>query len=110
MGKLWPCLDNRCGWCCNPVKVYFWTAVPIINWQYIWEKINEIWLPKKYIDTVKLEIYKCLWYDSESKLCKFYDDRPDICRNTSCIDNIHEDVVTQYEKVISQEFLKIKFK
>lgn len=40
---------------------------------------------KKNPDPQKIWLYECLLFDKITGKCKAYEERPDICRNTSCI-------------------------
>lgn len=87
-----PCLDKKCSHCCNPVKVLRRFPEDKIfvdnNGKKIWNKRDEILIPESHIETVKLDAFDCVNYESKTGLCKDYENRPDICRNSSCI---HED-------------------
>ena len=72
----------------------------------LWRERAEILIPTDRIDTDRLQTYDCKNYDRDSGQCLDYVDRPDICRNTSCIDSDSsegEDV--QFDRVVRQEFI-----
>jgi len=104
-----PCIEKQCSRCCDSVKVYKWTPIPKDEyWNDLWENINEVRIPEKHPDTVRLEVYNCLWYDKDQKKCKEYSKRPEICNKTNCIDwdkNISID--KQHKEMIEQGFIKI---
>ena len=61
------------------------------------------------LDITKLETYDCKNFDSASGLCKDYKNRPDICKNSGCINpNSSESIDEQFEKMKDKEFIKIK--
>jgi len=70
-----------------------------------------ILIPRMHPDTVRLKMYLCKKYDEELGLCNDYDNRPVICRNTTCSAFDTSDVNEQ-QKIISdiksEEFYKIK--
>lgn len=41
---------------------------------------------KKNPDIQKIWLYECLLFDKITCKCKAYEQRPDICRNTTCLD------------------------
>ena len=110
--KKWPCIEEKCWWCCDPVKVHVWTKIPKSKtWEDLRELLDEIWIPKKHPDTVKLLTYKCNLYDTLTKLCNDYENRPEICKNTSCIStNSNNEEKKQYEDFTSEKFYKLKQK
>ena len=110
--KKWPCIEYNCSWCCDPIKVHPWTKIPKSKtWEDLRQLLDEIRIPKKHPDTVKLLTYKCSLYNALKKLCDDYENRPEICKNTSCINigsNIDEE--EQYKNTILEEFYKVKQK
>ena len=60
--------------------------------QHIGGKINdlhfdergEVWIPENHPDTVKIETYNCRRHDEKTGKCLDYENRPEICRNTTC--------------------------
>jgi Fe-S-cluster containining protein len=108
-----PCLEKNCSWCCNPVKIVKFfpeSKIPINKkGEKIWKKRNEILIPENEIDTVRLEAYDCDNFDNEIGKCKDYENRPEVCKNTSCIkDELEEGVDEQHKKFINQKFITIK--
>ena len=54
---------------------------------------------KKNPDTQKIWLYECLLFDKTMGKCKAYEQRPDICRNTSCINSESDKSIDdQYEE------------
>ena len=47
-------------------------------------------------------------FDKETRLCKDYENRPNICRNTSCINNSEKSIDEQYSELVDTKFIKIK--
>lgn len=71
--------------------------------------MKEIRAPDKCIDTIRIQVYRCLLYDPKTGLCKNYERRPKICRNTSCIDpDSNESIDDQHKKLITGHFTKMK--
>lgn len=109
-----PCLDKECSWCCNPVKIdskkiLNGMVLPKdINGDDLFQKRGEVLLPEEKIETSKVFAYDCKNFDKDSGLCNDYENRPEICRNATCIDvksdvNIDE----QHKKATEQKFIKI---
>ncbi|KKQ18731.1 MAG: hypothetical protein US31_C0002G0076 [Berkelbacteria bacterium GW2011_GWA1_36_9] len=111
--KYGPCLEKNCSWCCDPVKVvnsFPEEKIPINkNGEKIWKERNGMWVPETHSDTVRLKIYDCINFDKQSGQCKFYEERPEICKNTSCVkDDSLEDIHQQHQKFINEKFIPIK--
>lgn len=107
-----PCVDKKCWWCCDPVKVNLgFNRIPKDSkGNDIWVREDEIWIPHSNPDTVKVAIYKCLNYDQETKKCLDYDNRPTICHNSWCIDpNSKHTRDKQHKNLIETEFYKCKY-
>lgn len=114
---LWPCQEKQCWRCCDPVKIPFRRGASLFGfdipkdkeWNPIRIPLHEIRAPENNIDTVRLAIFQCLFYDKESKLCTSYEKRPDICRNTSCIDTCsRKSIEDQHKEIIKTSFIKMK--
>jgi len=81
-----PCLKFGCSECCKPVKMRKGFK------QHVGDKIKdlpfdergEIWIPENHPDTVKIETYNCRLHDEKTGKCLDYENRPEICRNTTC--------------------------
>jgi Fe-S-cluster containining protein len=115
--KHWPCIEKKCWRCCNPVKISFRKgydsseiSVPKdTDGHPLWISEKEIRAPENNVDTTRIQIYTCLLYDKNNKTCKDYEHRPNICRNTSCIDSDAKDTIdAQHKKNTNVHFIKIK--
>lgn len=111
--KFGPCIDKNCSFCCDPVKIFRFFPDDKIptdkNGDKIWKERDEIYIPKDFIDKVKLKTYDCIYFDKINKKCLQYEKRPLICRKVSCIDeNSSETIDEQYRKIISGKFIVIK--
>jgi Fe-S-cluster containining protein len=88
--KFGPCLEKKCSWCCNPVKVdrlFSENKIPANKeGKLLWKSRYEILAPRDEIEIKKLKTYDCINYNKIDGRCKDYKNRPDICKNTSCID------------------------
>lgn len=88
-----PCLPENCSWCCNPVKVGPRSKhtpselnIPADkDGNPLWKKRDEVLLPEKDSETHIVDVYDCKNFNEETGLCGDYENRPGICRNTSCI-------------------------
>ncbi|MCX5839728.1 MAG: YkgJ family cysteine cluster protein [Deltaproteobacteria bacterium] len=111
--KFSPCIDKNCSFCCDPVKLFRFSPDDKIptnkNGDKIWKERDEIYIPKDFIDKVKLNTYDCIYFDKINKKCLQYEKRPLICRKVSCVDeNSLETIDEQYRKIISSIFIVIK--
>ena len=104
MDKSGPCKEKNCWRCCDPVKVTKWTEVPKDENGFIRAKRDEMRIPEKHPDSIRLEIYDCLRYDGNKKHCLNYENRPSICRNTTCINDEGWDINKQYENLTNETF------
>jgi Fe-S-cluster containining protein len=108
MGNEWaPCLEKKCSACCNPVKVgrhFDERRIPKDkNGEKIWEKNDYLLVPESHPDTVRLKAYKCRLYDKKTGQCQDYENRPDICKRSSCIDKNSEKTITEQQKEMKNE-------
>lgn len=80
------CLRNGCSVCCNPVKIASWELVNIEEGNLPFVETGIILAPENLLDQPKfrLKVYYCLNFDHQTGLCGDYDNRPEICRNTTC--------------------------
>ncbi len=77
----------------------------------IWRERGEILVPESHPDTVRLKTFDCLNFDRATGMCHDYENRPEICRNTSCLkDDSTESVDEQHSKAINEKFVVIKKK
>ncbi len=109
-----PCLEKNCWRCCDPVKIdkKRWFADSDIPLNEKWEKIrirkDEIRVSESHPDTVKLDIFECINYDKQTKMCKDYDNRPVICYNSWCIDHdSKQSIHDQHRLTIAENFFII---
>ncbi|HFC76796.1 MAG TPA: YkgJ family cysteine cluster protein [Candidatus Moranbacteria bacterium] len=104
------CEKHNCSECCNLIKVNhlsdFGKKIPF--WK---ERKNVLLAPEKHIETVKLRIYDCEHLDEKSGLCKNYENRPDVCRNSKCgafeVDSEKERGKI-IQKIKNEKFIEIK--
>jgi len=114
--KFGPCLDKNCSWCCNPVKISYRKGFPEPKpdirdrkEKELFIKSDETLIPKKEIDTTRIATYECLNFDEKTGKCIDYENHPDICRNTSCINSESNKTINeQHNQAITTEFIKIK--
>ncbi len=113
-----PCVEKNCSFCCNPVKnpvkVPFSfpdQKIPLYKkGDKLWEENkNEMLAPANDPDATKLKVFSCRNFDIESVKCVDYENRPQICKETSCINlDSKESVDEQHKKIVRQEFYRIK--
>lgn len=108
-----PCLEKKCSFCCNPVKVgrfFPEDKIPVNeNGERIWKKRTELLVPEDEIDMTRLKSYDCINLDKSTSKCRDYEKRPPICRKTSCIEqNSKESIDDQYKKKTKRKFIVIK--
>lgn len=80
------CKKHGCGNCCDPVRVRkdFRSRIGDKFEELPFEDTGEVHVPIDEIEKTQLEAYSCRNYDKESGLCKDYENRPQICRNSAC--------------------------
>ena len=108
-----PCLEKNCSYCCDPVKVdRFFPEEKIPTnekGEKIWKERTELLTPESQIDRVRLKSYDCTNFDHSTGKCTNYENRPNICKHTSCIDkNSKESPEEQHEKLINDKLISIK--
>ncbi len=117
MNKQGPCLEKNCSWCCNPVKIGFNKRTGLSDFKIpkdengkdIWEETDNILAPENHPETIIVKEFKCVNHDKENNRCRDYENRPDICRNTSCISpESKESIEEQHKKMTSEKFLKMR--
>lgn len=111
--KFGPCIEKKCALCCNPVKVdrhFQDKKIPVDrNGDKLWVDRGEIMIPEEHSDTVRLKTFDCRNFDSGTGQCKDYEGRPDICRNTSCVNgNVAEGIDEQHKKFASEKYISVK--
>lgn len=105
-----PCLDRQCSWCCNPVKISMRkgvnpSVIPIPKnekGEELFKKRDEVLVPENHPDTARVHTFDCINFDSKTGLCKDYENRPDICRNTSCINEQSEKSMDEQRKDLTE--------
>lgn len=105
-----PCLDKNCGYCCEPVKVNVRNHGDLPKDKQgndIFIPRNEILVPESRPDTDKVKTFDCKNFDSITKKCLDHENRPDICRNATCISEPNGNIDEQHKKVIFENFIKI---
>lgn len=112
-----PCVESGCSYCCDPVKVAFRKGfnpdrIPIpkdSTGNELWEARGEVWIPEHEIDHVRVQTYNCKKLDKETGRCLDYENRPDICRNTTCIrEGILKSIEEQRADATGVNFIKLK--
>ncbi len=113
-----PCLEKHCSWCCNPVKIDRRKGVVSefdipkdSEGNDLWIKTGEELAPEEKIETVRIDTYECKNFNKETGLCEDYENRPQICKNSGCVDKKSElSVDDQYNKNINTKFIVTKRK
>ncbi len=113
--KFGPCLEKNCSHCCDPVKVgrfFSEEDVPINkDGNKIWMGKNELLVSVDVPDGQKLKTYNCVNFDAQTGKCKDYNNRPEICRNTSCVSaDSTESIDEQHTKFVGEKFISISKK
>ncbi len=78
------CLLFGCSMCCNPVKINSRRLIDPERDKLPFVKLEGVLVPKSNPDTVRLKQYRCSNFNVKTGLCTDYDNRPNICRNTTC--------------------------
>lgn len=107
-----PCLDKNCSQCCNPVKMKRFMPPELVpkdkDGNDLWKKKEELLVPTDNPED-KLETYDCKNFDSETGKCLDYENRPDICKRSGCVDpDSTESESEQFKKASDKKFFKIK--
>ena len=111
--RIGPCIDKECSECCNPIKVNrFFPADKIPKDKEgtsLWTKKGELLVPDDNPDGQKIETYNCKNYDPETGKCQDYENRPDICKRSGCIDPSSEkSEEEQFKRLANQKFIKVR--
>lgn len=112
------CLEKNCSWCCNPVKKQRKKGVETVfkipkdkHGEDLWIKTGEEWAPLETIDTERVDIYECKKFNKETGLCEDYENRPDECKNTNCVNKNKElSPEEQRNQLIETKFIVTKKK
>ena len=107
-----PCTDKNCSECCNPVKTKRFMPPELIpkdkDGNDLWKKRRELLVPVDNPEE-KLETYDCKNFDRKTGKCLDYENRPNICRGSGCIDpDSSESKENQFKKLSEKKFFKIK--
>lgn len=117
MNKIGPCLEKNCSWCCDPVRIgrskregfADFKEPTDKNGDDIWKETGEFLIPESHPETTLIKTFDCINHDKENNRCKDYENRPDICRSTSCInENSDKSVDEQHCESVNAKFFKIK--
>lgn len=100
-----PCKDKNCSFCCDPVAISHQTIINLGENKLPKDKKGDpLFINlKKFIylknesERSKLQTFECKNFDKETGLCKDYENRPNICRNTSCV-NSNEKIKTEEDQ------------
>lgn len=109
-----PCLDKKCSWCCDPVRVrkgFPDEKIPKDSTgKPIWEKRDEILVPEDHPDTVRIDTYECRKLNKTTGLCEDYENRPEICRDSGCVDGeeTEADIDRRHKEVTEQKFITLR--
>jgi len=107
------CLKHNCHECCRPVKVKKDFKNNAKETKLPFKDKKEVWIPESHPNTVRLETYECKLFDKKTGLCKDYENRPEICRNTKCEAFEARDEKKQAEiikKIKNEKYYKIKMR
>ena len=109
-----PCLEKNCSFCCDPVKinqraVQSWFKSPVDkDGNKIWKETGEVLVPVEKIDTDRVVTFDCVNHDKETGKCLDYENRPEICRNTTCVRDENESIDDQHKRMTEVKFIKMK--
>ncbi len=101
-----PCTDKNCSFCCDPVKIDKKAIISGLelpkdkNGGDLWTPTGNILIPEDKIDTDRVVTFDCKNFDEKTGKCLDYEDRPEICKNTSCIKDEDGDIDEQHRKAI----------
>lgn len=109
-----PCIDKDCSFCCDPVKINQRAIISGFespkdkNGNKIWKETGELFAPENRIDTDRVATFDCVNYDKINGRCLDYENRPTICRNTTCISDDSADIDEQHKKATELKFIKLR--
>ncbi len=108
-GILGPCLEKKCSWCCDPVKVPIHFPQEKIpkneDGTPMWEKTHPVLIPDNGTERDLYSGYRCQHLDHETGQCDIYDKRPEICKATSCITPKSTKTVDEQHQEMIEAFL-----
>lgn len=110
-----PCLDKNCSWCCNPVKINQ-KVVSAGDFEipkdkdgnYLWKKRDEVLAPLGSFETTRIQTFDCKNFDRKNGKCLDYENRPEVCKNTSCIKDKTGDIDEQHKAVVDAPLFRVK--
>lgn len=112
MKRTGPCLDKNCAECCDPVKVRRFQLDELpkdAEGKPIWKQRSEMLIPEDAEEHTKLEAYDCKNFDPVSGKCLDYENRPEICKDSGCVNpKSTEPVEEQFRKMKEKKFIKIR--
>lgn len=108
-----PCIEKKCSFCCNPVKVARFFPEDEIptneEGEKIWKERPELLIPEDEIDRTRLKSYDCINLNKSTGECRDYVKRPPVCKRASCIkQNSEESIDEQHRKMAKRKFIVIK--
>jgi len=108
-----PCLEKNCSECCDPVKTKRFMPPEMMpkdkDGNDLWSKRKELLVPADNPDGEKIETYDCKNLDPKTGKCLDYENRPDICKKSGCVDpDSPESQETQFKRSSDRKFIKIK--
>lgn len=106
------CIEKKCSYCCNPVKVevtFPKEKIPLDKkGKPLWEEKNLL-TSEECPDGIKIKTFRCKNFNKETGLCDDYENRPEICRNTSCIkEGSNKSMDEQHKETLDEKFILIK--
>jgi len=108
-----PCIEKKCSFCCNPVKVARFFPEDKIptneKGEKIWKERSELLIPEDEIDRTRLKSYDCINLDKSTGKCRDYEKRSPICKRASCVNPDSEKSINeQHKKMTKRKFIVIK--
>ena len=74
----------------------------------LWTKRHEILMPEDR-ERTKLETYDCKNFDPNTGKCLDYENRPEICKDSGCVDPVSsEPAEEQHRRMKEKKFIKIR--
>ena len=107
-----PCIEKDCSSCCNPVKI---SSRDILNGRILskksdgtglWIKRNEVLVTESRPES-KINTFDCVNFDKISGRCLDYDNRPNKCKSSSCLNVGTGNDDEKFKCVTDQKFIKI---
>lgn len=112
--KSGPCLNKNCSFCCNPVKMDTrvlrsgFVLPTNLKGEQLWTPTGEIIASEEKFEKERIATFVCKNFNEQDGKCFDYENRPNVCRNTSCIKDESGDIDAQHKAMTEVSFIKLR--